>query len=79
MKKLFKSLVNREYLIEKSRRQENAIIKLKKDVEFYNDLIERIMEELIKFDTSDNEFLQQLKEDYSAAGEILDKIKGLDE
>lgn len=79
MKKLFKPSVNIEHLIEKSIQQQDTINKLKNDVEYYNDFIERILEELNKFDTSDNEFLQQLKKDYSDAGEILDKIKGIDE
>lgn len=78
MKKLFKPSVTIEHLIEKLRKKENANHKLKKDIEYYEDLIERIMEELNKFDTSDNDFLQQLKKDYSDAGEILDKIKGID-
>ena len=77
MKKLFKPSVNIEHLIEKLRQQENANYKLKKDIEYYEDLIERILEELNKFDTSDNEYLQQLKKIIPMLVKYWIKLKGL--
>lgn len=55
--------------------KDDTIKKLQKDIEYYNNLIENIMTELMKVDTSNSEFLQELKEDYLQAEKILDEIK----
>lgn len=55
--------------------KDDTIKKLQKDIEYYINLIENIMTELMKVDTSNSEFLQELKEDYLQSEKMLDEIK----